>query len=94
MVYPLSGTTGPYTASPSHALALLALGRLTHTDPYRQTHNKTALKVPIRLRQKSTLVPGVVVALQPWRCQKQPWTNKTALNLGKTISGDPGNLLS
>jgi hypothetical protein len=45
-------------------------------------------------RQKSALVSGIVVALQPCRCQKQPWTNKTALKRGKTISGEPGSFLS
>ena len=52
MVYPLSGTTGPYTASPSHALALFALGRLAHTAPYPHKYNKTALKVPIRIARR------------------------------------------
>ena len=45
--------------------------------------------------QKSCLLLGVYAYLQPGcRCQKQPWTKITALYLGKTISGQPGSLLT
>lgn len=41
--------------------------------------------------QNAVLLFGVEAILQPsCRCQKQPWTRITVLNLGRTISGFPG----
>lgn len=40
--------------------------------------------------QNSTLLAGIVVRLQPCRCQKQPCTNSAKRYLGNTKSGVPG----
>ena len=40
--------------------------------------------------QCSTLLAGIVARLHPWRCQKQPCTNRATWYRGKTRSGFPG----
>jgi len=53
--------------------------------------NLSRLIVPdIFDNQNSVLVRGVFDSLQRCPCQKHPFTNRTVLNFGKTISGVPG----